>query len=82
MYLLQSMDLSVAFPKGHRIRTPDKADHAYENEAKLWGHQGKIDYLRRGIHRPMRATMRVRLGRRWTRVRVSHQLRISVCAYI
>ena len=46
----------AAFPKGHRKHTPNKADHAYENEAKLWGYQGKIDYLRRGIHCPMRGT--------------------------
>ena len=56
-YLLRSVDLSAAFPEGHVIRTPNKADHAYENEAKLWGYQGKIDYLRRGIHYPMHGMM-------------------------
>jgi len=54
----------VWLSKGIKIRTPNKADKANEQEAKLRRDKGEIDDLRGSIHRPTNAMVQVRLKRR------------------
>ena len=62
IYCNQRLSESARHLKGHRRRTPKKADNADEHVAKLRRHKCKIDDLRGGIHRPTSVRVQVGLG--------------------